>query len=996
MSDSDSENELSDYGDSESETEQEEQEDHYIPLLIEKYRLIMSFINCTGRADTFEVNVAVLNKKMAETMYNESIINEETLTVINDLSEQLNAFEASIKNFLESNSRMFRFRLDVVRALFTAQELSHLETTRQKLEQLTELETQQPEETITLADLEKSWNTLTPEEKNELQILTGLQHPDKRDFGSVQDYQSVKSSLERLTGLVYPDKRQFRSMYQFESARREYLDSLNMLEEFYDDASAKNTLQTLTGVKYPNQDKYADFEQFKLAIINYYIRIYKFLYTYWDKYELAKYGFFTDISIFIDQYWEPFAINERKELVKIAESMGLKAPNSKSPEYIPFLKSLTKYLDEGYVYKTGVRKIGGVYEKIENPSVKKLLHELFATHGYVYKKGATKLRAGKQMVYNPSMKRRFQELRKEQYKRVVELDDHENEFMERYNKLLDLYKSLLLKLDKEHLIECIFTAKNFRRKSIVIDPSEKMSQMDYVLKERTPRNVSQRPSNVKTTSQLQAFLESENVVLKKLQQSDQFPGFLQSYDNFTKPRNLSQQESQNWYKTFKQIESQRNQIIQSNYITKLQELVQIKNGEILELQRQKKISESKLQQNFEKLSTQPEGLSQADSKQWDKLVEQIKLQSETPKQIKQIIAETEARQDIPPQQRETILRKKRQQLAAILSGNLKQNAVIRQGYIRKLSEIYKSYNSNVIEAVQRDISQILGEIANLKKSIDVARISVKPVISNVMTGPQNPNARYIGTEFTLTTEIATELINAVKRKLVNPRLLYYLELYDMNELTNGSRMMYNKREQRVISPDVYSRVKQFLLTRLKTIETDFENINREAFQQSISEISNVTGKTISGNQLTTLITRWNGEILRDVYGNNVFETLLFATNPLQFYSQQSIRDYNQLVKESTPPRQQEYTRAQAMHDGKWYTVQYLHKNPVTGQPTLMYKSELELDPRTQRRNVVNKETVRNGTTPYIKIELRTAQEGKSREIWKEVNTGEIKKIKVVK
>jgi hypothetical protein len=62
----------------------------------------------------------------------------------------------------------------------------------------------------------------------------------------------------------------------------------------------------------------------------------------------------------------------------------------------------------------------------------------------------------------------------------------------------------------------------------------------------------------------------------------------------------------------------------------------------------------------------------------------------------------------------------------------------------------------------------------------------------------------------------------------------------------------------------------------------------------------------------------------------------------------------------------------------------------------MYKSELELDPRTQRRNVVNKETVRNGTTPYIKIELRTAQEGKSREIWKEVNTGEIKKIKVVK
>ena len=995
MSDSDSENEASDYGDSQSESEQEEQEDHYIPILIEKYRLILSFINCTARADTFGVNVAVLNKKLSETMYNESIINEETLTVINDLSEQLNAFEASIKDFLESNPTVFRFRLDVIRSLFTQEQLLQLENTRQKLEQLTELETNQPEKTITLADLEKSWNTLTLQEKNEIQLLTGIQHPDQRDFGSIQDYQSVKTSLQRLTDLVYPDKQQFENMYQFESARREYLDSLNLLEEFYDNQTAKITLQTLTGARYPNQDKYTDFEQFKTAIINYYIRIYNFLYAYWDKYELAKYGFFTDISIFLDQYWEPFAINERKELVKIAESMGLKVPSSKSPEHIPFLKSLTKYLDEGYVYKTGVRKIGGVYEKIENPSVKKLLHELFATHGYVYKKGSTKLKAGNQLVFNPSMKRRFQELKKEQIKRVVQLDYHETVFMDTYTELLSLYKSLLVKLDKEHLINCIFTAKNFRRKSIVISPSNELSPMSYVQKQRTPVKVSQRKSDIMTTAQLQAFLESENNVLKKLQ-SKEFPGFLQSYRNFTKPRNQSQQESQNWYKTFKQIESQRNQLIQSGYITRLQQIIQSKNGEMAELQRQKKISESKLQQNFERLSTRPEGLSQADSNQWDKLVEQIRLQTETPKQIKQIMAETESRQDITPQQRESILRKKTQQLNAITSGNLKQNAVIRQGYIRKLTELYKSYNSKLIEAIQRDISLILGEIANLRKSIDIARTSIKPVNLDVAVGPQNPNARYIGTEFTTTNEIVTELVNSVKRKLVSSRILYYLELYDMNELTDKSRMMYNNREQRVISPQVHSRVKQFLLTRLKTIEPNFENINREAFQQGLSEITGVTGKTMTGNQLTTLFTKWNGEILRDVYGNNVFETLLFATNPLQFYQQQVIRDYNQLVKDSTPPEQQEYTRAQAMHDGKWYTVQYLHKNPVTGQPTLMYKSELELDPRTQRRSVVNKETVRNGTTPYIKIELRTAREGLSREIWKEVNTGEIKKIKVVK
>jgi hypothetical protein len=219
----------------------------------------------------------------------------------------------------------------------------------------------------------------------------------------------------------------------------------------------------------------------------------------------------------------------------------------------------------------------------------------------------------------------------------------------------------------------------------------------------------------------------------------------------------------------------------------------------------------------------------------------------------------------------------------------------------------------------------------------------------------------------------------------------------MNELMNNTRMVYNGRQQRVISTEVYTRLKQFLTTRLTTIEPDFEKVNRQSFKQAISEISGVTGKELRGDDLSTIVdTKWNGETLRDVYGNNVFETLLFATNTLQFYPEQANRTYNKFIKDFTPPQQQDYTRAQAMHDGKLYTVQYLHKNPTTGQPTLMYKSELEMNPRSKRYEVVNKETVRNGSTPYIKIELRTAQEGNVREVWKEVNTGEIKKIKVVK
>ena len=992
IGDDDSENELSDYADEEESESEDEQQDQYIPILIEKYRLVVSFINGTARADTFEVNVAVLNKKMSETMYNESVVNEETLSVINDLNEQLGFFEATIKNFLESNSKMFRFRLDVLRDLFTPQQISQLESTRQKLEELTEINSQQPDENISLADLETYWNTLSPREKNELEVLTALQFPDQRDFGSVQDYVSIKKGLQRLTGLSYPDKSNFLSVYQFESARREYLEALNYTEDFYDDPQAKVLLQTLTGVKYPDQDKFPDFEHFKYALVGYYKRIYNVLYHYWDKYELAKYAFFTDISIFLDEYWQPFADKERQELIKIAKSMNLTVPKAGTPEYVPFLKSLTKYLEEGYVYKTGIRKTGGVYEKIENPSVKKILSELFATHGYVYKKGSSRLRAGKQMVYNPSMRRRFQELKKEQKNLNVQLDDEQKAYLQK----LEVYMSMLVKLDKQHLINCIFTTSRFKSRSIVVTPSQGVSPLDYVIKERTPLKASPDEGTTKSITQLQAFLQSENDALKKLQQGV-LPEFLKSYNNFTKPRRLSQQDAQQWHKLFKQIKSQRQQILNAGYLTKLQQAMKTKNDELLVLQQEQRTAESRLKQNFENLKlTRPEGLSQADSKQWDKLTEQITQQSETPKMLKDLIEQIESRQDISPQEQDLVSRKKRQ-LAAIKSGALKQNAVIRQGYVRKLSEIYKSYNSKQIENTQRQITRVLEEISKLKKNYDLAADSVKPGESVGTMVSQNPNARYIGTDYkSLDKETLTQFVNSVKRKL-NLNLVYYLELYDMNELMNNTRMIYNGRQQRVISTEVYTRLKQFLTTRLTTIEPEFEKVNRQSFKQAILEISSITGKELQGDDLSTIIdTKWNGETLRDVYGNNVFETLLFATNTLQFYPEQANRTYNKFIKDFTPPQQQEYTRAQAMHDGKLYTVQYLHKNPSTGQPTLMYKSELEMNPRSKRYEVVNKETVRNGSTPYIKIELRTAQEGNVREVWKEVNTGEIKKIKVVK
>ena len=71
-------------------------------------------------------------------------------------------------------------------------------------------------------------------------------------------------------------------------------------------------------------------------------------------------------------------------------------------------------------------------------------------------------------------------------------------------------------------------------------------------------------------------------------------------------------------------------------------------------------------------------------------------------------------------------------------------------------------------------------------------------------------------------------------------------------------------------------------------------------------------------------------------------------------------------------------------------IELYKKNDKENQTLFMTKEELEKNPKTQMYEVVKKTTVRKGKYPFILQTLRTEQEGKTKEIWTEVETGKVK------
>jgi hypothetical protein len=315
------------------------------------------------------------------------------------------------------------------------------------------------------------------------------------------------------------------------------------------------------------------------------------------------------------------------------------------------------------------------------------------------------------------------------------------------------------------------------------------------------------------------------------------------------------------------------------------------------------------------------------------------------------------------------------------------------------NRLVKKYKLDFIPGL-KEIEKSINEL-NTKRD-KIQEIYIKELRKNK---PSNytPEERTITKIYQLVNkQTIKELVNQIKRKNIlnnyNFKELNLLELYDINELNNKTTIKYEGKDVRVISVDVYKNIKNYLITELNKHIVNFLDINRKEYEKAIQQVNKVLGNkdieiTTGDEAIETLVKSWsktwNGESIKDIYGENVFEKLLNITNPFDFYK--VMREYNSIVKKFTPKQEEIYTRPQAFFNGNWYNVEYLDAivNNEIIEPLKIYVSELVKNPRTGLFEVVNKTSVRHGKIPFILTKLRT-NTGELQDQWVNVDPGQVK------
>jgi len=244
------------------------------------------------------------------------------------------------------------------------------------------------------------------------------------------------------------------------------------------------------------------------------------------------------------------------------------------------------------------------------------------------------------------------------------------------------------------------------------------------------------------------------------------------------------------------------------------------------------------------------------------------------------------------------------------------------------------------------------------------------------------------------TDIIKEVVNAVKRKLIGNK---WVELYDLNELNKNKMVSYAGKLVPAVPEKTYLAIKNYILKVLEINNIlNFDVLNKSKTLIAIDQISKakelpfeVTTISAAINYLTgNWGTIWNGERLDDIYGENVFQKLLNVGSPFDFYRKFTIKEYDSLVNKFTPKQQEIYRKPQAEMDGKWYNVSYVDKNITTGEPLFVIKETPIMN--KGKPDFIRQIDIRPGKYPFILRKLATNQEGVFKDVWTEVSPSKIK------
>ena len=954
----DSDPEYDDYA-SEPEIEAAELENNYTDLLNEKYYNLMDYNNRIVDTLTYNIKNADISRRLHELQYKSRNVERAIINKEIELRLSLEKIESRMKEYLEIlelEDKRPDFAKPPKRNVMTEAQLIEISKIKKELDQLLNSHTliEESNEPISSNVWLEEWNMLADQDRQQLERIA------ERPFPKPQDY----SSPELL-----------------EKAQDDFLDDIKM------------------GLS----------------------------------------------------YFEPFIKDEEKELRGLATRHGIKAPPKGTKANEEFLIEMRKLLRKGYIYRTGVRKLGGTYEK----------------------------------VYTKSSPKQFVKFLQEMRSLLpYTLQPDEQEFsdeLKREARFLEQIKPFLAKMNREELYSCISNSgvskrSNFEPKKFPAVPSKKVFIPRVISKQRIV-NLFKPVSDVviNRINELERYIykitdNKADWYNKKIKDIifilNNYPDFKQKFINgeinifqLALFENLLLQNGVlKVYPVKYEIRQKTiSRLIQALY----QEAIKIPIFRLSEILTKTVLTRrSKLLENFvfELAKTKQDYLSKiyilinfissngklARTMPIDNLLTVFK--EEAPQQQKdysgysqeELAALLSTRQinindltqkikqiesvnytsiyvifwPMPPQVKpddplKLLFEQKLKSLtppSSVYFMNKNLNSLITELNtirIRILNKYNLRYNRDSGKLVRRlkeetDEKTKILKIYNTKILEEYKRSGQSPVepTQDVNTGNEYPN---------INSDKITELVNAVKRKLIKDKFnvpIELLELYDLNELYNRSTSKHKRgdyqEDVRYIDPVVYKKIKDYLVNEIDKNGISFLVQNNKYLEAAINLIISKTGIQIEltnypkaiNDLATNWKPTWENEEFRDNYGENVFQQLLKVVSGLDFYTRNK-GQYYLLEQKFTPKEQVINRRPKARFEGTWYNVEYLDKDWATGEPLFKTETVPELT-STGRMELVERKIILPGKIPYIKRTLKTNLQNKTIEVWQEVEPGQIR------
>ena len=942
-----------------SEESVEEINTKFNELLIDKFRLITAFNGGTMSVTTYLINMSRINREMNETEFDRDQVEHNLADKEIELNLLLNTYENKIKQQVQNLSE--KEKKDSLKNILSKTEKEAMDNIREAL------------------NIVKNKSKVVEEDDEPL--------PSNRLFEEWDNLSAVeKVKIIQITGLVYPEKTDFKNFKEYEKAQDDFLDNISIFLSSYwrpFEVSEEKELLTLAKKhheKIPSKDS-PYYHSFLNNIAQKYL---DYGYTYSTGTTKAK-GVYEKVEMKLMKDRVKELMEKQKELpiqlkpdeqlyseqIKFYHSLlnkltddelrscilnkvsGIELPKNLSPEQRKFYEVLKKYPPPPKF----VEQIAKREEVIAGRNLsKRKLEKIFKDIPIVLKRY---IKEDNSVVDNVSIKvekledcifRLTKKSPAEYFTKINDIvfifehyPDFKIKFLQGWIGILQLvlFENLLL---QKGVIE-VYPVSVKGRKTVIQQIIKEIFFSTYDIPRLRLSEILTKVLIKHKAKELERFIfdlaQNNRDYSLKIKQLLQFIK-KNGTDIFLPIEELLKRLNQRQIKT--EIDYNRLNI------NEIKALLLQEQYHLQELEKKKQILASKnYTGNYAIFWELPDIISSVQKEQWAALIEKIK---QTPLKEGLINELNKLRFYLIKQYKLDFIPGQTEIVKSISSIEEK---------IKKISSIYLKAQFDEIDRQRKLNPQIQQQ--------QIPQQQVYPLINEFMIG---------------------QLVNSIKRKNLNTIRkinIDLLELYDINELNKINH---------ITSVEVYNKIKNYLITELNKYGANFNLINRTETEKIINQINksaSVIEITTSDAAIKQLAAQWpkiwNGENIKDYYGENVFEKLTKINNPFDFYNREAIRKYDSLVKQNIPPTQTVYTRPQALFDGKWYNVEYLDKDWGTGEPLSMIKEELVKNPRTKLFEVVKKTAVRRGKVPFILRTLRTDQEGKTKEVWTEVSQGQI-------